>query len=63
MEITTKTSRGKRLINSVFGIFVGIVMFFGAFVVLFNNEGTENLSKVAVDATLVTAEEPGEIAE
>ena len=54
--VTTK-SYGKRLMESFGGVIVGIVLFFGSFAVLYNNEGRVDLSEVAVNAVAASAEE------
>ena len=42
-----RTGFGKRILNSFVGLLLGIVLFFGSFVVIFLNEGRENLAKYA----------------
>lgn len=48
-EVTT-TGLGKRMGNSIAGILVGIILFFGSFALLYWNEGRIDLSKVAKTA-------------
>lgn len=44
------TSYGKRILNSFVGLVIGILLFLGSFIVLFVNEGRENLAKYAKEA-------------
>lgn len=53
---TTTTSWGKRLSQSIAGVFVGILMFLASFGVLYWNEGRVDLSSIALDATPLAAE-------
>jgi hypothetical protein len=58
---TTTTGYGKRIMNSIGGILFGIALFIGAFVVLFNNEGSVDYSTIAktavqIDSTTVSTD-------
>ncbi len=48
---TTTTGYGKRIVKSFTQVLVGIVLFFGSFVVLFWNEGRVDLSTIAKTST------------
>lgn len=50
-----RTGLGQRLRNSLVAMVLGVVLFFGSFVVLFLNEGRENLAGVARGARLYEA--------
>lgn len=52
-----KKSYGKRILNSFVGLLIGILLFFGSFVVLFINEGRENLSNYARLASAYEADQ------
>jgi hypothetical protein len=53
---TVKTkSWGSRLMNSVMGVGIGILLFLGSFYLLFWNEGRVDMSKVAETAVAVSA--------
>jgi hypothetical protein len=54
-QITEVTTTGyfKRIMNSIGGILFGILLFFAAFVVLFNNEGSVDYSTIAKTAVQV----------
>ena len=54
--VSTK-SYGKRIMESFGGVLFGIVLFFGSFAVLFNNEGRVDVSEVAKNAVPASAEE------
>ena len=47
---TTTTGYGNRIANSFVGVFLGILLFFGSFVVLYWNEGRVDLSNIAKTA-------------
>ncbi|MFW5780457.1 MAG: TMEM43 family protein [Bacillota bacterium] len=53
----TRQSYGSKLISSVIGAILGIVLFLGSFVVLYINEGREDLSKIAMNAEVITQQE------
>jgi len=53
----TRRGLGQNLMNSIFGVLVGIVMFIVSFPVLWWNQGRINLGKVAEDSIPVTAVE------
>lgn len=55
-EITTK-SYGGRLINSIKGILIGLLLFVGAFVLLYWNEGRTDLSRIADTAMVADAQD------
>ncbi len=44
---TVRTSFGQKIIGSFIGAILGIVLFFGSFVVLYLNEGRENLGRIS----------------
>jgi hypothetical protein len=44
---TTTTGWGKRIMNSVMGVLIGILLFFFSFVVLWKTEGRTNYAKIA----------------
>lgn len=54
---TTKTGLGSRLVNSIKGIFIGIILFLVSFGVLYWNEGRVDVSEVAENAVEINAEE------
>ncbi|MFH1286338.1 MAG: TMEM43 family protein [Candidatus Magasanikbacteria bacterium] len=54
---TTKTSWFSRIGGSVKGIFIGFLLFIASFILLYWNEGREDLSKTADDATPIQATE------
>ncbi len=54
---TTTTGWGSRISNSIKGIFIGLLMFFISFGVLYWNEGRVDLSKVAKKAIEISATE------
>ncbi len=49
-----RQSYGNKLATSMIGAIIGIIMFLGSFVVLYYNEGRENLGKIAATAKEVT---------
>lgn len=53
MTEVVRTSWGERISKSVGGILFGVVLFFGSFVLLWWNEGSQDLSKVAKEAVLI----------
>ncbi len=53
-EVTT-TGYGKRITNSIGGIIFGLILFFGSFVVLYNNEGSVDYSEIAKTAVEIDA--------
>lgn len=54
---TTKTGVGSRLVNSIKGVFIGILLFLISFGVLYWNEGRVDVSEVAKNAVEISAEE------
>jgi hypothetical protein len=52
-------SLGDNLIESIKGVLIGIVMFIGAFPILYMNEGCTDMSEVAKTAIVVKADSPG----
>lgn len=52
---TTRRGWGSRLISSIGGIFFGILLFFGSFIVLWTNEGRTDMSRIAAQSTAVSA--------
>ncbi len=54
-EVTT-TGYGKRISNSIGGIIVGVLFFFGSFIVLYNNEGSVDYSQIAKTAVEIKAD-------
>lgn len=56
-QVTTTTTKsyGQRLLSAIGGILVGILLFFGSFVLLFWNEGRADMSKVAEKAIEVNS--------
>jgi Transmembrane protein 43 len=56
-QVTVVTRRGlkNRIFDSVFGAFIGVVMFLGSFVLLWTNEGSINWGDVARGSTAVDA--------
>jgi len=52
---TKTTGWGSRIANSVTGVLVGLLLFLGSFVVLYLNEGRDNLSEVAKTAIEISA--------
>jgi len=54
----TKTGLGKKLSNSCIGVFVGIILFFGSFILLYWNEGRIDLSIIANAAIILDADKP-----
>ena len=61
MKVTTQ-SYGSKIFNSFAGAIIGIILFLGSFVVLYINEGRENLSIIADEAKIVTEANKGDIA-
>jgi len=59
----TKTGLGTRLGRSIKGIFFGIILFLASFVVLYWNEGRVDVSRIAEDATEISATEQTEDAQ
>lgn len=55
----TRQSYGNKLISSVVGAVLGIVLFLGSFIVLYINEGRENMGKVAKDVQEITQSAQG----
>lgn len=53
---TTKTSYGKRIVDSLKGILFGLVLFILSFVLLFWNEGRADLARLAVTAQRISAD-------
>lgn len=53
---TTTTGYGKRVMNSISGVVMGVVMFFASFGVLFWNEGRVDISDVAKKAEIISSE-------
>lgn len=51
----TKRGYGSRIIGSIKGIGFGLLLFFGSFVVLFNNEGSQNVAEIADTAIEIDA--------
>lgn len=51
-----RQSYGKKIGSSFIGAILGIIMFLGSFVVLYLNEGRENLGKVADSVTEISAQ-------
>ena len=54
---TTRHSYGSRIVNSIKGIFVGLLIFIISFGVLFWNEGRVDVSKIAETAIQISSEE------
>lgn len=52
----TKTSWGSRLRSSITGVLLGFLLFVGAFVVLWRNEGRTNMATVAQESMPISAE-------
>jgi hypothetical protein len=50
------TSYGSRILNSFTGALLGLIMFFGAFVLIWWNEGKTNLAEIAAQSLIATAE-------
>ena len=46
-----KKSYGKRILDSFVGVLIGFLLFIGSFIVLFINEGRENLANYARQAS------------
>jgi len=57
---TTTTSYGQRIGKSFKGIILGIILFFGSFVLLYWNEGQVDYSLIAKTATDVTSTTPAD---
>jgi hypothetical protein len=60
MDTYTETKRVgffSRIGNSIRGIFIGILLFLGSFVILFINEGTTNIAKIARQSIDITNNE------
>ncbi|MBV9787505.1 MAG: hypothetical protein JOZ51_04995, partial [Chloroflexi bacterium] len=51
----THTGFFKNVFNSFIGALIGVLLFFGSFVVLWMNEGTVNLATIAQKSTLASA--------
>ena len=51
-----RTNFGQRIVNSFVGVLIGILLFFGSFLVLFLNEGRENLANYAKKAKVYQSE-------
>lgn len=49
-----RQSYGNKIVSSLIGAVLGVIMFLGSFVVLYINEGRENLGRIAGQATEVT---------
>lgn len=52
---TTRRGWGSRLISSIGGIFFGILLFFGSFILLWMNEGRTDMSRIAARSMAVSA--------
>ncbi|MCU0606453.1 MAG: TMEM43 family protein [Candidatus Edwardsbacteria bacterium] len=52
----SKTGWGGNIKNALVGALIGILLFFGSFIVLWQNEGRTNMAKVAAKTTAVPAE-------
>ncbi len=48
----------KKIINSIFSIIIGILLLIWAFIVIFINEWSSDLSNIAQSATIVTKNNP-----
>jgi hypothetical protein len=53
---TTTTGWGKRIMNSVMGALIGVLLFFFAFVVLWKTEGRTNYAKIAGKAVALSTQ-------
>jgi len=53
--VTQTTGYGNRIMNSIAGVFFGILLFFGSFVVLYLNEGRFDYSTLAKTATDISS--------
>ncbi|MFH1284337.1 MAG: TMEM43 family protein [Candidatus Peregrinibacteria bacterium] len=54
---TTRTGYGKRIIGSVKGVFIGIILFIGSFALLYWNEGRVDVSQIAQNAVEISSTE------
>ena len=54
---TTRQGYGSKILSSIIGAIIGVVLFLGSFVVLYLNEGRENIGAIANDAVSITQEE------
>ncbi len=54
-EVTHK-GFGSRILNSVIGVLIGILLFFGSFILLYWNEGQTDISKIAQTSTEIQSE-------
>lgn len=57
-SVTTNTSYGSRIVNSIKGIIFGFLLFAASFVVLYMNEGRVNLANIATKAVVIEAATP-----
>jgi len=57
VTVTTRQSWGSRLMSSIAGVLIGIVMFIAAFPVLWVNEGRINKAILAEETTEISAEQ------
>jgi Transmembrane protein 43 len=55
---TTVVSWGRSLLGSLIALFFGVLLFFGSFVLLFANEGSIDVSRLARSAEVITATTP-----
>lgn len=53
---TTTTGYGKRILNSISGILMGVIMFFGSFGLLYWNEGRVDMADIAKKAEVISAD-------
>ncbi|NBX51334.1 hypothetical protein EBT25_15760 [bacterium] len=53
---TTTVGFGKRIMNSIGGVVMGVAMFFGSFGVLYWNEGRVDISDIAKKSEAISAE-------
>ena len=51
-----RQSFGNKILSSFVTAIIGVILFFGSFVVLYINEGRENIGKIAESAVEITAE-------
>lgn len=54
--VTKRVGWGERIVNSIKGVFTGILLFFASFGVLYWNEGKTDMSEVAGETKILSAE-------